>query len=104
MKNLFSTLLSLLLLSNCTSKGQETLNKEGNTVTAVIFTPLNFYDSLSIATLSIVNTNIIYTPDWVNIDYPMGDVPAMTGVCSDVIIRAYRKWELTYKKNCKKIF
>ena len=81
MKKLFSTLLSLLLLSNCTSKGQETLNKEVDTVTAVIFTPLNFYDSLSIATLSIVNTNIIYTPDWVNIDYPMGDVPAMTGVC-----------------------
>ena len=104
MKNLFSTLLSLLLLSNCTSKGQETQNKEGNTVIDVVFTPQNFYDSLSIATLSIVNTNIIYTPDWVNIDYPMGDVPAMTGVCSDVIIRAYRKWELTYKKNCKKIF
>ena len=46
---------------------------------------------MSVATLSIVNNDIVYTPDWVNIDYPMGDVPEMTGVCSDVIIRAYRK-------------
>lgn len=31
-----------------------------------------------------------YDGGYVSIDYPMGDVPAHTGVCSDVIIRAYR--------------
>lgn len=33
---------------------------------------------------------VIYKPAYVRLDYPMGDVPANTGVCTDVIIRAYR--------------
>ena len=32
-----------------------------------------------------------YIEDYVAIDYPMGDVPDSTGVCTDVIIRSYRK-------------
>jgi uncharacterized protein len=32
-----------------------------------------------------------YDPSWVKIDYPNGDVPAETGVCSDVVVRAFRK-------------
>ena len=32
-----------------------------------------------------------YDPAWVKIDYPNGDVPIDTGVCSDVIVRAFRK-------------
>lgn len=32
-----------------------------------------------------------YDPAWVKIDYPNGDVPLETGVCSDVVIRAFRK-------------
>ena len=91
MKTLFNTFFILLFLTNCNTNGQE-IKTENNTETKEsIFTPNNFYDSLSVATLSIVNNDIVYTPDWVNIDYPMGDVPEMTGVCSDVIIRAYRK-------------
>jgi len=31
-----------------------------------------------------------YVPDYVKINYPMGDVPANTGVCTDVVIRALR--------------
>lgn len=31
-----------------------------------------------------------YDPAYVSIDYPGGDVPADTGVCTDVVIRAYR--------------
>ena len=31
-----------------------------------------------------------YIPDYVNITYPMGDVPETTGVCTDVVIRALR--------------
>jgi uncharacterized protein YijF (DUF1287 family) len=48
-------------------------------------------DRLVNATLSIVDNSIIYDPSYVKIDYPMGDVPANTGVCSDVVIRAFRK-------------
>ena len=32
----------------------------------------------------------IYDPSYVSISYPMGDVPAHTGVCTDVVIRSYR--------------
>ena len=32
----------------------------------------------------------LYDPAYVRLDYPMGDVPADRGVCSDVVIRALR--------------
>jgi uncharacterized protein YijF (DUF1287 family) len=32
-----------------------------------------------------------YDPSYQKLDYPNGDVPIETGVCSDVIIRAFRK-------------
>ena len=35
-------------------------------------------------------TFALYTPAYVKIPYPNGDVPASTGVCTDVIVRAYR--------------
>ena len=33
---------------------------------------------------------VVYTPDYVALEYPGGDVPEGTGVCTDVVIRAYR--------------
>lgn len=33
---------------------------------------------------------VVYDPAYRRIPYPMGDVPLNTGVCSDVVIRAYR--------------
>lgn len=33
---------------------------------------------------------IVYDPTYFRIDYPNGDVPSDRGVCTDVIIRAYR--------------
>jgi len=35
--------------------------------------------------------SITYDPSYFKLDYPGGDVPADKGVCTDVIIRAYRK-------------
>ena len=32
-----------------------------------------------------------YDPSYVKLDYPNGDVPSDTGVCSDVVVRAFRK-------------
>ena len=34
--------------------------------------------------------SVRYDPSYVGIPYPGGDVPADTGVCTDVVIRAYR--------------
>jgi uncharacterized protein YijF (DUF1287 family) len=38
--------------------------------------------------------NVVYDPAYYKITYPMGDVPADRGVCTDVIIRAYRKVDI----------
>jgi len=39
-----------------------------------------------------------YDPSWVKIDYPNGDVPQDTGVCSDVVVRAFRKTGIDLQK------
>ena len=37
-----------------------------------------------------VGTTILYDPAYVDLKYPGGDVPADRGVCTDVVIRAFR--------------
>src|SRR5687768_3730407 len=39
-----------------------------------------------------------YDPAYVRLDYPGGDVPQETGVCSDVIVRAFRKAGIDLQK------
>ena len=39
-----------------------------------------------------------YDPSYVKLDYPNGDVPQETGVCSDVVVRAFRKAGLDLQK------
>jgi uncharacterized protein len=39
-----------------------------------------------------------YDPSYVSIQYPGGDVPLKTGVCSDVLVRAFRKAEIDLQK------
>jgi len=41
--------------------------------------------------LTINGETVVYDPSYFRIPYPMGDVPADRGVCTDVVIRAYRK-------------
>jgi uncharacterized protein len=40
-----------------------------------------------------------YDPSYQQIDYPNGDVPIETGVCSDVIVRAFRKGGIDLQKD-----
>jgi uncharacterized protein YijF (DUF1287 family) len=40
-----------------------------------------------------------YDPSYQRIDYPNGDVPIETGVCSDVIVRAFRKAGIDLQKD-----
>jgi uncharacterized protein len=37
-----------------------------------------------------VGRTVVYDPAYVQLDYPNGDVPEERGVCTDVVIRAYR--------------
>lgn len=50
-----------------------------------------FEEKLSNAALALTNDKVTYDPSYFSIDYPNGDVPATKGVCTDVVIRAYRK-------------
>ena len=50
-----------------------------------------FRDRLSDAALELTKQDVVYDPSYFRIPYPNGDVPSDRGVCTDVIIRAYRK-------------
>ena len=39
-----------------------------------------------------------YDPSYVSVPYPGGDVPIQTGVCSDVVVRAFRKAGIDLQK------
>ena len=48
-------------------------------------------DDLANFALELTKQKVTYDPSYFSIDYPNGDVPSDKGVCTDVIIRAYRK-------------
>lgn len=60
--------------------------------------PKTFQEKLSDAAISIIDASIDYDPKYFAIKYPNGDVPANKGVCTDVIIRAYRKLNIDLQK------
>jgi len=66
--------------------------------TTVPTRPDSFENKLSNAAIAIIDPDVIYTPDYISIKYPNGDVSAKTGVCSDVVIRAYRKLGVDLQK------
>ena len=101
--NQFLCLFSILLLLNsCKEESKLTeifvLNQKEITQDISIENPKSFAEKLSNAALSIIDPDVIYTPAYVGIKYPNGDVPAKTGVCTDVIIRAYRKLGIDLQK------
>ncbi len=75
MKNL---LLILLLLSFSFSFSQTEVEK----------------NRLSDSALELTKQKVTYDPSYFSIDYPNGDVPDDKGVCTDVVIRAYRKIDI----------
>ncbi len=58
----------------------------------------NFYDQLADSALTLTKQRVQYDPGYFQIDYPNGDVPAGKGVCTDVVIRAYRKLGIDLQK------
>lgn len=53
---------------------------------------------LSRAALELTATKVTYDPAYFSIPYPGGDVPSDRGVCTDVVIRAYRKIGIDLQK------
>lgn len=46
---------------------------------------------LVIEAMNLTKHKVVYDPTYYKIPYPNGDIPADKGVCTDVVIRAYRK-------------
>jgi uncharacterized protein YijF (DUF1287 family) len=57
-----------------------------------------FYDRLADSALTLTKQNVQYDASYFTITYPNGDVPSDKGVCTDVIIRAYRKLGIDLQK------
>jgi hypothetical protein len=51
---------------------------------------LPFAERVSAAAMERLSHRVVYDPAYLRIPYPMGDVPASQGVCTDEIVRAYR--------------
>ncbi len=63
-----------------------------------LFAQENFTQKLSDAAIALTNDAVTYDPSYFSIDYPNGDVPKEKGVCTDVVIRAYRKLSIDLQK------
>lgn len=51
----------------------------------------DFYRNLADSALILTFDRVRYDPGYYSIEYPNGDIPEGKGVCTDVVIRAYRK-------------
>lgn len=87
-KNMKPVYLFLFLISFLTTESKRQLQTANKPFTT----------KLSDAAIAIINPNIIYDPSYFAIKYPNGDVPKNKGVCTDVIIRAYRKLGIDLQK------
>jgi len=79
MKKYFSILIILLFVFTANAQNQ-------------------FAQKLSDAALSLTRDRVTYDPTYFSIKYPNGDVPSDKGVCTDVVIRAYRKMGIDLQK------
>jgi uncharacterized protein YijF (DUF1287 family) len=60
--------------------------------------PIDFYTKLSDAAIGLTANKVTYDSRYYTMPYPNGDVPANKGVCTDVVIRAYRKLGIDLQK------
>ena len=101
-KPFYIILFSLITLFSCKkeSKLTDVISSKPKEIVqdSIIENPSSFAEKLSNAAISIIDDKVVYTPNYVSIKYPNGDVPAKTGVCTDVVIRAYRKLGIDLQK------
>ena len=58
----------------------------------------SFYTQLADSAVLLTKQQVRYDGSYFRISYPNGDVPADKGVCTDVVIRAYRKMGIDLQK------
>jgi uncharacterized protein YijF (DUF1287 family) len=62
------------------------------------YAQVSFAAKLSDAAIELTKQKVAYDPSYFIISYPNGDVPSDKGVCTDVVIRAYRKLGVDLQK------
>jgi len=92
----FCFLLFFQILISCHQSNKDVAVSNDN------FIPKKFSEKLSRAAISIIDPSIHYDPSYFKIEYPNGDVPKNKGVCTDVIIRSYRKLGVDLQKEVHK--
>lgn len=58
----------------------------------------DFFQQVSACAIELIDDTIVYDPSYFSIKYPNGDVPEGTGVCTDLVIRTYRKMGIDLQK------
>ena len=86
MNNIFFIILFLSFIG-CGNKNITTIELEDG-----------FQNDFVNAVLDRTNYDITYNGNYFTIDYPDGDIPSNFGVCTDVVIRAYRKVGIDLQK------
>lgn len=89
-------LFFLVLTTACDGRVQGKRQQTAETTTKA--PKSGFAARLSAAALELTKDFVIYDPAYFRISYPGGDVPANKGVCTDVVIRAYRKLGIDLQK------
>ena len=95
------TLPFLLLLATAScGQGQSPSQRDSTAQTLPDSLPAPSILGLKIsdAALRLTHDTVQYDPAYFAIAYPNGDVPADRGVCTDVVIRAYRKLGIDLQK------
>ncbi len=88
-------LLSVLLclgFSSCAQPEIEPKTSIDSSLVQAISQP--FGQQLSEAAIALTDDAVTYDPSYFSIEYPGGDVPSHLGVCTDVVIRAYRTLDI----------
>src|SRR5690606_2954484 len=68
------------------------------TCLATTATAQDFHQRLADSALVLIEQQVRYDPSYFKLAYPNGDVPPDKGVCTDVVIRAYRKLGIDLQK------
>ena len=68
------------------------------TISSFTFGQTNFFDTFADSALILTKQIVEYDPGYFTIEYPNGDIPNDKGVCTDVVIRAYRKLGIDLQK------
>jgi uncharacterized protein len=99
LEKLQNALLLIIFLSSCQQPQQQVVSPEGISIQRdSLPQPDSFGLRLAAAALELTKVDVTYDGSYVVIPYPNGDVPAHTGVCTDVVIRAYRKVGIDLQK------